>query len=243
MMKTILIMSGKGGVGKTTVAVNLAYALAQKKFDVGILDVDIHGPTVPKMLGIAKVMPKTSKDKLIPIAKYGLKVMSMAFLLQNDEDAVIWRGPMKHNIIKQFVEEVDWGDLDYLIVDLPPGTGDEPLSIAHIIKPVTGSVIVSTPQEVALLDAMKAVTFSKKLDVPVLGVIENMSGSIFGEGGAEKAARKLNVPFLGKIRLDKKIVEAGDSGQPFVIEDEFDESKSFKIIINKIIGGGKNARI
>lgn len=229
-------MSGKGGVGKTTVAVNLAYVLAKKKFRVGLLDIDIHGPNVPKMLNLNSVQVKIQNNKIIPVLiKDNLKVMSMAFLLNSDDDAVIWRGPMKHGVIRQFVEEVEWGDLDYLIVDLPPGTGDEPLSIAQIINPITGSVIVSTPQEVALLDAMKAVTFSKKMNVPVIGVIENMAGSVFGIGGARKAAQKLNVNFIGTIGLNEKIVKSGDSGKPFVTDKQLEETKSFEEIVEKII--------
>ncbi|MBU0758076.1 MAG: Mrp/NBP35 family ATP-binding protein [Nanoarchaeota archaeon] len=229
-------MSGKGGVGKTTVAVNLAYGLSEKHFQVGLLDIDIHGPNVPKMLNIKKNRVQTRENLILPyFVKDNFKVMSMAFLLENDHDAVIWRGPAKHGIIKQFVEEVEWGELDYLIVDLPPGTGDEPLSIAQIISSVTGSVIVSTPQEVALLDAMKAVTFSQKLNIPVLGVIENMSGSIFGKGGAEKAAAKLAVPFLGAIDMSEKIVHACDKGTPFLMDKSLEQSASFEKIIEKII--------
>ncbi|MFH0876350.1 MAG: Mrp/NBP35 family ATP-binding protein [archaeon] len=236
MKKTILVMSGKGGVGKTTVAVNLAYALAEKHFQVGLLDIDIHGPNVPKMLNINNTKIQIKDKKIMPVAvKDNLKVMSMAFLLENDYDAVIWRGPAKHGVIKQFVEEVDWGELDYLIVDLPPGTGDEALSIVHLINPITGSIIVSTPQEVAILDAMKAVTFSQKVNVPVIGVVENMSGGIFGEGGAEKAAKQLNVPYLGKLTLNQLIVKAGDSGKPFILESGNSDTKSFLEIVSKII--------
>ncbi|MBN2421730.1 Mrp/NBP35 family ATP-binding protein [Candidatus Woesearchaeota archaeon] len=235
----ILVMSGKGGVGKSTVAVNLAYSLSLKNHKVGLLDIDIHGPNIPKMLNLEKDKLMNKNNKIFPIsAKNNLKVMSMAFMLQNDYDAIIWRGPAKHGVIKQFVHDVEWGNLDYLIVDLPPGTGDEPLSIAQILNPVTGSVIVSTPQQVALLDAMKAVTFSKKMNVPVIGVIENMSGNIFGKGGAEKAANKLKVPFLGRIKLNEQIVKSGDSGKPFVLDKEFEETESFEKIVNKIIKFG-----
>ncbi|HHI04191.1 MAG TPA: ATP-binding protein, partial [Candidatus Woesearchaeota archaeon] len=171
----LLVMSGKGGVGKTTIAVNLAYALSEKGFKVGLLDVDIHGPNAPKMLGLSNKELSGKGNKMIPISfSDNLKVISMAFLLKKT-DAAIWRGPMKHNVIKQFLDDVIWGELDYLVIDLPPGTGDEALSISQLLNNITGTIIVSTPQEVALLDCIKSIDFSKKLKIPILGLIENMS--------------------------------------------------------------------
>ena len=170
----LIVLSGKGGVGKTTVAVNLAYALSKKGYKIGILDVDIHGPNVPKMIGLENKKLLTNDNKIFPLkTKEGIKVISMDFLLKK-EDAVIWRGPLKHNLIKQFVEDVDWGKLDYLIIDFPPGTGDEGISISQLIKEITGSIIISTPQEVSLLDVVKAIDFSKKVKVPIIGLIENV---------------------------------------------------------------------
>ncbi len=231
----ILVLSGKGGVGKTTVSVNLAYALADMHKQVGLLDIDLHGPNVPKMLNLKRDQLKNEGNKFIPVSvKDNLKVMSMAFLLEEDHSAVIWRGPAKHGVIKQFVNDVLWGELDFLIADLPPGTGDEPLSAAQILAPVTGAVIVSTPQEVAVLDAMKAVTFCRKMNIPVLGVIENMSGGVFGAGGARDAAKKLGVDFLGTLTLDSSIVKAGDKGVPFVSNDD-ERKKEFETIVDKIL--------
>lgn len=223
----IMVMSGKGGVGKSTVAANLAVSLARKSYEVGILDADVHGPNIPKMLGLEKEKLIGTPQGILPIPLYpNLKVLSMAFLLPNADAPVVWRGPLKHGVFQQFLGEVEWGDLDYLIVDLPPGTGDEPLSIAHLIGQVDGSVIVTTPQEVALLDSRKAVVFSQMVHVPVIGIVENMSGfkcphcgkeiDLFKVGGGEKAAVELQVPFLGRIPLDPEIVQDCDRGQPFV---------------------------
>jgi len=222
-----MVMSGKGGVGKSTVAVNLAVALARDGREVGLLDADIHGPNVPKMLGLDMKKLGGSPDGIEPVSFYpNLRVVSMAFLLPDPDSPIVWRGPLKHGAFKQFLSEVSWGDLDYLIVDLPPGTGDEPLSIAQLIGEVSGSVIVTTPQDVALLDSRKAVTFSRMLKIPVVGIVENMSGfscphcgksiNLFKVGGGEKAARELNVPFLGRIVFDPDIVENCDKGLPFV---------------------------
>ena len=242
----IVVMSGKGGVGKSTVATNLAFSLSMNGADVGLLDVDIHGPDIPKMLGIedAKI---TGDDKgIFPIdVPPHLKVMSMAFLLSSRDTPVIWRGPVKMGAIRQFLGEVHWGNLDYLIIDLPPGTGDEPLSIAQLIPDTSGAIIVTTPQEVALLDSRKAVTFARTLNMHVIGIIENMSGMVcphcgksielFKSGGGSKAALEMQVPFLGKVPIDPKIVETGDSGRPFVMEYSGSESaKSFKEIVEKI---------
>ena len=175
----IMVMSGKGGVGKSTVAANLAWALAQKGFRVGLLDADIHGPNVPLMLGVEGRRLAMSPEGIEPLeVGPGIKVVSMSFLLHDSDTPVIWRGPLKMGALRQFLSEVNWGDLDFLLVDLPPGTGDEPLSIAQLINKMDGSIIVTTPQDVALLDSRKSVNFSKRVSVPVLGIIENMSGLI-----------------------------------------------------------------
>ena len=246
----LVVMSGKGGVGKTTVSVNLAFALAHAtKKSVGILDADIHGPNVPKMLGMESVRPDVKDNQIIPIYMplgddYGIKVMSMAFLIEPDTP-VIWRGPLVSGAIEQFVKDVDWGELEYMIIDMPPGTGDEALTIAQKIPNVDGSVIVTTPQEVALLDSRKAVNFSKQLNLPVVGIIENMSGLIcpycgkkiyiFKQGGGEKASRDLDVPFLGKVPLEPKLVEDGDAGVPFLKHMEDSEAaKAFMSIVDKV---------
>ena len=228
-------MSGKGGVGKTTVAVNLAYSLSEKGFKVGLLDIDIHGPNTPKMLGLENKKFLTRGGKIIPIkAKKNLNVTSMAFLLEK-EDAVIWRGPLKHKVIKQFTEDVDWGKLDYLIVDSPPGTGDEIISISQLLNDIRGSIIVSTPQQVALLDADKSIDFSKKMDIPIIGLIENMAGDMFGEGSVSHLADDKYLNFLGSLKLDKNIIKSGDGGNPFVIDKSLDISKSFENIVKKIM--------
>jgi Mrp family chromosome partitioning ATPase len=226
------ILSGKGGVGKTTVATNLAAELAKRGFKVGLLDADIHGPNVAKMFGaegqrlFADPNSQTIKP-FIPLGMPNLKIVSMAFLLENPDQPVVWRGPLKHQAIKQFLAEIDWGELDFLIVDLPPGTGDEALSVAQLIKPMDGFVIVTTPQEVSLLDTRKSISFAKMMGVPVLGVIENMSGLIcphcgkeielFKRGGGEKAATELGIPFLGRVPIEPEVVEAGDEGVPIVV--------------------------
>lgn len=220
--RTLLIMSNKGGVGKTTVAVNLAYALSKKGFHVGLLDIDIHGPNVPKMLNLEGTRPSSRDNRLIPVRfNENLKVMSMGFLLEKADPAV-WRGPMKHGIISQFLNDVEWGELDYLIIDCPPGTGDESISAIQLLKGITGAIIVSTPQEVALADAARAVNFSKKMNLRVLGLIENMSGEVFGEGGVEEAAGREKIPFLGRLGLSAQIRDAGDRGAPFATNGSFD---------------------
>ena len=224
----ILVLSGKGGVGKSTVSTNLASALAAHGRQVGLLDLDIHGPNIPTMLGIEDKRPAVLENHMDPVRVTGnLSVMSMAFLLPDTSSPVIWRGPMKMSVIQQFLSDVNWGALDYLVVDLPPGTGDEALSIIQLSPNVQGAVIVTTPQDVAVLDAVKAVKFIEKLELPVIGIIENMSGmvcphcgdiiDIFGRGGGEKAARELGVPYLGAIPLDPAMVKAGDEGRPYVL--------------------------
>ena len=214
----VAVASGKGGVGKSTVAVNLAVALAQQGARVGILDADIYGPNIPTMMGLtADHLPDPENGKLVPPLAYGVEVMSMGFLIPKGQ-AVIWRGPMLHGAIRQLFTDVAWGSLDYLIVDMPPGTGDATLTLAQSV-PVTGGVIVSTPQDVALEDAEKGLVAFQKLEVPILGIIENMAGDIFGEGGGERAAQRLHVPFLGRVYLDRAIREGGDAGQPIVAVD------------------------
>jgi len=224
----ILVLSGKGGVGKSTVSVNLAFALANHGKNVGLLDLDFHGPSIPKMLGIEDQRPAVLAHAIEPVHMTGnLAVMSMAFLLPDTSSPVIWRGPMKMGAIQQFLAEVNWGSLDYLVVDLPPGTGDEALTIVQLAPNVKGAVVVTTPQDVAVLDAVKAVKFIEKLELPVIGIIENMSGMIcphcketidlFSTGGGKKAAEDLGVPFLGAIPLDPEMVKAGDEGRPYIL--------------------------
>jgi ATP-binding protein involved in chromosome partitioning len=211
----IAVASGKGGVGKSTVAVNLAVTLAQQGARTGILDADIYGPNVPTMMGLTPDhLPDPENGKLVPPLAYGVEVMSMGFLIPKGQ-AVIWRGPMLHGAIRQLFTDVAWGALDYLIVDMPPGTGDATLTLAQSV-PVTGGLIVSTPQDVALEDAEKGLIAFRKLEVPILGIVENMAGEIFGTGGGERAAQRLHVPFLGRVNLDKAIREGGDAGQPIV---------------------------
>jgi len=240
----IMVMSGKGGVGKTTVAVNLAITLAAKGLEVGIVDADLHGPNVPKMLGVDKMFPGAGEGKILPVTvPPRLKVISMALLLRDSDIPVIWRGPMKMTAIKQFFSDVEWGELDYLIIDLPPGTGDEPLSVVQLISDVDGSIIVTTPQEVALLDSRKTVNFAKQLETPIIGIVENMSGlvcpkcgekiDLFKVGGGERSAKEMEVPFLGAIPIDPKIVEDSDSGKPFILSRS-EASESFENIADKV---------
>ncbi|MFA6222111.1 MAG: Mrp/NBP35 family ATP-binding protein [Desulfomonilaceae bacterium] len=219
----IAVMSGKGGVGKSTVAVNLAVALARSGRSVGLFDADVHGPNVPKMLGLNASVPSMGPNGLVPVqAGENLKVISMAFMLDNPDTPVVWRGPMKHSLFQQFLSDVDWGPLDYLVVDLPPGTGDEPLSIAQLLGQPLWAIIVTTPQEVALLDSRKSVIFARTLEMKTLGIVENMSGlvcphckgvvDLFKTGGGAKAATELGVPLLGVIPIDPQIVTGGDAG-------------------------------
>jgi Mrp family chromosome partitioning ATPase len=220
-----IVMSGKGGVGKTSVSVNLSIALAKKGFKVGIMDVDIHGPDVPRMLGLEGMLGMTETQKLEPMSySDNLKAVSIESISQNKDDAIIWRGPIKHSVIRQFIGDVNWGELDYLIVDCPPGTGDEPLSIAQTISDAK-AIIVTTPQEVALADVRKSINFCKTVKMELFGLIENMSGfqcphcgkmvDLFGAGGGQKTALAMGINFLGKIPFDTNMVSCGDAGTSF----------------------------
>jgi ATP-binding protein involved in chromosome partitioning len=212
----IAVASGKGGVGKSTVAVNLALALKMLGARVGLMDADIYGPNIPIMLGIPpeKRPGGTVEEKILPLVAHGVKAISIGFFA-NPEQPVIWRGPLLHKTMEQFLHRVDWGELDYLVVDLPPGTGDVQLSLSQWVR-LSGAVVVTTPQEVALTDVRKAVNMFRQLEVPVLGVVENMTGAIFGQGGGEKMAEVFQVPFLGSIPLEAQVRECGDSGLPVV---------------------------
>lgn len=232
---TIAIGAGKGGVGKSTVAVLAAVGLQREGAKVGLMDADIYGPSIPKMLGVESQRPRMQGERLLPIEACGVKLMSMGFLIDPEQE-VIWRGPMVHGVIRQFLGQVDWGELDYLIIDLPPGTGDVPLTLAQTI-PMTGAVVVCTPQDVALLDAVKALRMYRKLNVDILGIVENMSYFIapdtgrtydlFGRGGARKAAERLEAPFLGELPINISIRVAGDAGTPVDVFEKTDpETKS-----------------
>jgi len=219
----IAIASGKGGVGKSTVAVNIAVGLAQSGARVGLLDADIYGPNVPTMMGVQH-LPNQRENKLIPAEAYGVKLMSMGFLVKPDQP-LIWRGPMLHSAIRQFLTDVEWGELDYLIVDLPPGTGDASLSLAQSL-PLSGAVIVTLPQQVSLDDARRSLEMFRQLDVHIFGVVENMSYlelpdgtkmDVFGSGGGERLARESGVPFIGAIPMDAAVREGGDNGKPVVV--------------------------
>ena len=225
--RKILVLSGKGGVGKSTVAVNLAMSLALAGKKVGLLDADIHGPSIPKLLGLERLGPTVMGDSLLPVVfEDRLKVMSLGFFLSGASEAVIWRGPMKMGMIRQFLRDVEWGDLDFLVIDLPPGTGDEPLSVCQLIENPDGAVVVTTPQEVALADVRRSIDFCRQLNTPVIGVVENMSGficphcgkntDVFKSGAGEAMAAEMNVPFLGKVPIDPDITRSCDSGRPFV---------------------------
>jgi Mrp family chromosome partitioning ATPase len=222
-----VVLSGKGGVGKSTVAVNLAVALMASGKRVGLLDVDIHGPSIPTMLGLEHHVLGGSDGEIEPADVEGLKVISIGLFLPSPDEAIIWRGPLKMGAIKQFLKDVAWGDLDFLVIDSPPGTGDEPLSVCQLIGRLDGAVIVTTPQKVAAVDVRKSISFCRQLHVPVLGVVENMNGfacpkcgeitSVFRSGGGKHIANDMGVPFLGSIPLDPQIGEACDSGQAFVL--------------------------
>ena len=217
---------------KNTVSVNLAVALAQMGAKVGILDADIYGPNVPIMMGVSE-MPPVDGEKMTPAFAHGVEVMSIGFLVPEGE-ALVWRGPMLHSAIRQLFTDVAWSDLDYVIVDLPPGTGDAQLSLAQLV-PLTGGIIVTTPQAVSLADARRGITAFQRLEVPVMGIVENMAGDVFGEGGGERAAAALGVPFLGRICLEPSIREGGDAGEPAVIyQPDSEQAAAFRALAQKV---------
>lgn len=244
----IAVISGKGGVGKTVIAVNLAIAFALQGHEnrVGLLDADLHGPCVPKMLGMEDQKLRVGPIGAFPaLGPLGVKVASMAFVLEGKEVPVVWRGPLKMRAIQQFLSEIAWGELDFLFIDLPPGTGDEPLSVLKLLPEMDGVVIVTIPSEVSQNVVGKAITFSRQLNVPVIGIVENMSGfvcpdcgketHIFRTGGGEKVAQESSVPFLGSIPLDPRVCEASDLGHPFIMENpDSPASKAFMEIVEKI---------
>jgi len=218
MRSIIAVGSGKGGVGKSTISINLAISLAEAGAKVGLIDADILNPNIPQMAGLSSGRPKVVNEKMVPIEAYGIKVMSTGFLTSPDKP-MIMRGPMLHSAIRQFFVDVEWGDeLDYMIVDLPPGTGDAPLSLAQSF-PLAGAIVVTQPQEVAVSDALRSCAMFDQLNVPVLGIVENMAGDFFGTGGGEKLAAKREVPFLGRIPLSASVREGGDYGRPIVVTD------------------------
>ncbi|MDX2159864.1 MAG: Mrp/NBP35 family ATP-binding protein [bacterium] len=215
MRSLIAVHSGKGGVGKSTVSTNLAVALAEAGARVGLIDADILNPNLPMMTGLGNGRPRVIDNKMIPMEAYGVKVISTGFLIDPNKPMIL-RGPMLHSAIRQFFTDVNWGDLDYMIVDLPPGTGDAPLSLAQSF-PLTGAIVVTQPQDVAVSDALRSISMFETLNVPVLGVVENMAGDFFGTGGGEKLAQEKNVPFLGRIPLDAEIRKGGDYGRPVAV--------------------------
>ena len=244
--RKIMVMSGKGGVGKSTIAANLAAGLALRGYRVGLLDCDIHGPTVPTIFGLESSRPEVNEQGSIPVQVFSnLSVMSVGFLLENKDSPVIWRGPAKMGAIKQFLEEVFWGELDYLIIDLPPGTGDEPLSVAQLIPNCDGSVIVTTPQDVALVSVRKSINFSSKLNVPVIGIVDNMNGlvcphcgemiNVFGSGGVEKASKDFNVPILAELPIEPKVAEMEDKGTVLQgIDHSTEWQKNFELVVDSV---------
>ena len=242
----IAVMSGKGGVGKSTVAVNLAAALSKKGYKAGIMDADIHGPNVPKMMGVEEKKIEIEGNSLLPVkTDEGIEVMSMAFLLESHDSPIIWRGPQKTGAIREFLADVSWGNLDVLIIDNPPGTGDEPLTVLQALPFLDGVVVVTTPQSVAIDDVEKSVNMARQLKIKIIGVIENMSGfvcphcgeetPIFGEGGGEQMAKSMGIPFLGRLPIDPKVPTTPDEGSPMVVKHpESVLSKKFLEIVGKI---------
>lgn len=245
--KKFLVLSGKGGVGKSTVSANLAAGLSLRGYRVGLLDIDIHGPNIPNMFGLEGFTPMITDLGIMPLFySKNLSLISIGFFLEQRDQAIVWRGPLKHRLIENFLTDVRWGELDCLVVDSPPGTGDEIISIVQILDKVDGAIIVATPQDVALADVRRTVKFCKDASIPILGVVENMSGfvcphcgksvDIFKSGGAERLSEAYKVPFLGKIPLDPSVATTGDEGKPFMIfYPESEPAKAFSKIIDKIV--------
>lgn len=243
----IVVLSGKGGVGKSTIATNIATALTLKGQKVGLMDVDIHGPSIPKMLGLEGEKLKGFETGLAPIVYTdNLRVISVGFILKTQNDAIIWRAPLKHKIIREFLTDVKWGEIDYLIIDSPPGTGDEPLSVIQLMEDADGAIVVTTPQDVALTDVRKAITFCRQVKLPIIGVVENMSGfvcphcnktvDIFKSGGGEQMALEMEVPFLGRIPLEPKVVETGDNGHPYLqTYRDSETARAFEVVIQPLL--------
>jgi Mrp family chromosome partitioning ATPase len=227
----ILVLSGKGGVGKSTVAANIAVALARAGKRVGLLDVDVHGPSIPKLMGV-EGQPAVGHDEiLLPVTSAeGVEVMSIGFLLPRADTPVVWRGPRKHQIIRQFLQQVEWGTLDFLVIDAPPGTGDEPLAVAELVRPRVSAVLVTTPQDLSVADVKRSVKFCEEVHLPILGIVENMSGlvcpacgqriELFKSGGGEMLANSYGLRFLGRVPIDPEIVECGDAGRPFAADPD-----------------------
>ena len=250
----LLVLSGKGGVGKSTVAANLAVALARAGKRVGLLDIDVHGPSIPRMMGLETGQVQGTNEAILPV-KVGdnLAVMSTGFLLPDPRQPIIWRGPRKHGVIRQFLKDVAWGQLDYLVVDSPPGTGDEPMSIAQLVGSSAGAVIVTTPQDVAVSDVRRCVTFCSEVSLPVVGIVENMSGllcpkcgeriDLFKRGGGMALATEMDVPFLGQIPIDPEVVTAGDAGTPLLHDgSQSQATKAFADVVDVILAG-KNQQV
>jgi len=243
----LLVMSGKGGVGKSSMAANIAVGLSNKGFKVGLMDVDLHGPSIHGIMGIEGLLEITSEKLVIPKAfNDNLKVVSMQSLMQEADQAVIWRGPLKNGVIRQFIADMQWGELDYLIIDSPPGTGDEPLSVAQTIHDAR-AVVVTTPQDVALADVRKSINFCKKMNMEIVGVIENMGPfqcphcgkeiALFKQGGGQVTAEKAQVPFLGTVPFDPKVVHACDDGKPIMSQSlDNDYTRAMNVVIDKILG-------
>lgn len=228
----IAVASGKGGVGKSTVTANLAVALANAGAKVGLLDADVYGPSIPLMFNITE-KPMMRGDTVLPVEKLGVKIISMGFFVPEDQP-VVWRGPMVHGALTQFMTQVEWGDLDYLLIDMPPGTGDAQLTISQN-APLAGAIIVTTPQQVSLIDARKGLKMFQSVQVPVLGVVENMAGFVFGKGGGEKLAKESNVPYLGAIPIDPRVVESGDGGSPVVSKfPQTESAAAFRTLASRV---------
>ncbi|MFW5752727.1 MAG: Mrp/NBP35 family ATP-binding protein [Planctomycetota bacterium] len=245
----ILVLSGKGGVGKSTVAVNLAAGLRDAGKQVGLLDLDLHGPSLPTMLGLAAAEPQSDGERILPVLSDGIAVMSIGFLLESPASAVVWRGSRKAEAIQQFLDDVAWGPLDHLVIDLPPGTGDEVLAVAQALPQADGAVIVAAPQAVANADVRRSITFCQHLDLPILGLIENMRGfvcpdcgtvtDIFGSGGGEQLATELELPFLGSIPIDRAVASSGDGGRPYVHPGQDSETaRRFRAAIATLLADG-----